>query len=162
MVQSQKSSPSAQYSRSVLQNPQTGTYYAASQGMHRSLPSRHPKLLLVAEHDSLLTLAKVLDNDGYIVYTTADLAAAQTILAAVEIDLVILHCPPEMGIGGWETYTELRHYTTRPVMLMSNVTNEPLATTPAEIADMVSIETMQHESATYRQAIDLLCRALTP
>ncbi len=144
------------------------TYSSPSHRSMRSPLTQRPTLLLIAAQDLLPKLADLLDTGAYTVYTTAETIGTQAILATVSIDLLLLHCPVEMGIGAWETYTELRQLTMKPVLLISNITsaylamnqNTPHHASPEAIPERLTNERMRSDLVNYRKAIDLLCQQL--
>lgn len=168
MVQSQTLFPAMQNDHSARAYLRGATYSSPS---HRSVCSpltQRPTLLLIAAQDLLPKLAGLLDTDAYTVYTTAETIGAQAILATVSIDLLLLHCPVEMGIGAWETYTKLRQLTMKPVLLISNITWAHLAmnhaarhhAAPEAISEGLTNGRMRSDLVNYRKAIDLLCHRL--
>ncbi len=144
------------YNRNAAQHTTANTHH------RRLAPSTHPRsaqrptLLLVAELEVASHLVKLLGTLGYTVHAVTETVAAQAILAIVPIDLVLLHCPPEMSFGGWESYTQLRQCTTKPVMMIANITAEHF-TTNSEARDSEHVDA---DLVNYLNSVDLLCRTL--
>jgi CheY-like chemotaxis protein len=144
------------YDHNAAQHARANTHH------RRPTPSTHPRsakrptLLLVAELEVSSHLVKLLGTLGYAVHAVTETVAAQAILAVVPIDLVLLHCPPEMSFGGWQTYTQLRQCTTKPVMMIANIRAEHFTANAAANGS----EAIDADLVNYLNSVDLLCRTL--
>lgn len=126
-------------------------------------PVRQPTLLLIAENDLISHLARFLCAHGYTVHSAVESSAIKTKLANSSIDLLLFHCAPRMSYGGWETYTQLRQWTMKPVLMVANITVEHFMVNP----NLTENGTMDNsgkrdELMDYLDAVALLCRTMLP
>ena len=113
------SSPDAQKRR----KPSAPVYYPRMQGPLTSRITHKRTILLVVSDPGVgRQLAHLLQADDYAVFTVTETVTALTLLANQPIALVLLHCTTPMGAMAWESYCTLRQHTTKPVMMINDLT----------------------------------------
>jgi hypothetical protein len=98
-------------------------YYPRMQGpLTGQIVHKRTILLVVPDPGVGTHLAHLLQADDYAVFTVAGTAPALTLLAIHPIALILIHYTTQIGATAWESYCNLRQHTTKPVIMINDLT----------------------------------------